>query len=96
MAELPVPTYEMNRFTWDRATRTLTAEASSLAHGMSVMSHLYDNAANVGLAIRSDRTQRVVRFSLANVRRDADQDVQAWEFLPEDRTLRVRVVVFND
>lgn len=103
MAELQVPTFRSSLFEKDVAGRLLSEEASTL--GFRDVGRLYDDAADVGIAIEREehRRGRVVRFCLSEVKRDADRDVMWWEFVPCPESLRAvpalsgwRVRIFND
>jgi hypothetical protein len=67
------------------------------------MRQIYDDAYDVGFAMVSCKTQHVVRFYLADEKKDCEGDVQFWEFKPIAEDVRkyklasnLKVVVFND
>lgn len=79
----------------------LSAEASDM--GNRHLQPLYDDAADVGFAIKSDKTGNVVIFSVVDVKRDGEGELQYWTYAatadcirkyPECR--KVQVLVFND
>lgn len=83
-------------------TKVLVAEASDLGyHGPR---RIYDDACDVGVAIRSHRTGRLVRFYLDSEDRDhTGEDVAGWRFRPiaEDArrvpgAARTSVLIIND
>lgn len=95
--------YPSNLFTSSRdpnGTITLVAEASTLRYDLP--RQIYDDACDVGIAIRSDRTGRIVRFYLTGEDTDGE-DVAGWRFEPiaEDTRRvpgsgRTRVLIIND
>lgn len=96
--ELPITPIHLPCFFYDVATRTLSAEASSLGGAFQV-TRLFDDACDVGIAIQSHHTGRVERFYLRRVLRDRnEQEVQGWVFGPVDVTSNKikEVVIFND
>lgn len=83
-------------------TKVLVAEASTLGyHGPR---RIYDDACDVGIAIRSHRTGRLVRFYLDSEDMDhSGEDVAGWRFRPiaEDvrrapEASRTSVLIIND
>lgn len=94
--ELAVPALNMRRFTWDRAKGELVAEASDL-EGFA-LNRLYNDACDVGIAIRSHHTGRVLRFVLVRVVTDHEGDVLYWSFAPLHGSFSNvrRVTVLND
>ena len=88
----PLP---LSRFRWERSTKTLAAFASDLP-GFR-LERLYDDACDVGIAVRSERTGAEVRFCLE--REEArDGDFLAWHFVPADRICPPadKLIIFND
>lgn len=85
----------------DDGTKTLVAEASTLGyHGPR---RIYDDACDVGIAVRSHRTGRLVRFYLDSEDMDRTDDVAGWRFqpIPEDarrvpNAARTYVLIIND
>lgn len=79
-------TYFSDKFIYDRATDTLTADASQL--GLKPGEHpdavIFDDAIDVGFAIRSHRTGKLAVYSLKNTDQ-RDGDVRAWEYEPVQR-----------
>ncbi len=82
---------------------TLVAEASDfgpLRDGIWWISRIYADAADVGIAIRSHHTGKVVVFGLVEQKKDREGDLQSWEFeiLDEFRKISTvtHVTIFND
>ena len=79
-----------------------TAEASDLHNEGRLMRQIYDDAIDVGIAIRSHSTGKVVKFYNDATFRDADGDVTYWTFKPTADHMRdaalakLRVIIFND
>lgn len=90
-AMLPIP---LRTFT--RSGGTLSADISDI-DATCWMNRLYNDACDVGLAIRSETTGRVERFYHTNEERDREGDIVAWHFAATDLKCPIqRVVVFND
>jgi hypothetical protein len=95
--------YDSSKFTCSKdpdGTTTLVAEASDLRY--NAPHRIYDDACDVGIAIRSDRTGKLVRFYLSKID-VANEDVAGWWFDPISEDARrvpgsssVRVLIIND
>jgi hypothetical protein len=91
-----------DRFTWDHKHRCFVAEASTL--GNPPGAQIYPDSADVGIALRSQRTGKCAWFSLSEEIRDfGGEDIVAWQFVPipeavaEQPKLRgVEVHILND
>jgi hypothetical protein len=93
---------DSTKFTFHAAKQTFFAEASDL-YGHELYRQIYDDAADVGFAIRSDRTGAVMRFYVAQVHKDREGDITHWTFkiINEDARKNpafkeLSVVIFND
>jgi len=83
--------------------KKLVAEASDFNDvGFRTMP-LYDDAVDVGIALRNPKTGNVTRWYLSNTDRDADYDVRCWEFKPTPESVRAyprlvgwKVIIYND
>jgi hypothetical protein len=90
-----------NKFTYSNGM--FASEISTLGAKAGPF-RIYDDACDVGLAVKSCRTGRVVRYYLSETNRsDADGDVTDWRFLPIDEDARcdpaiarTSVTLFND
>jgi len=79
----------------------LVAEASDLRGHQH--QRLYDDACDVGLAIQSTRTNRIVTFFLSKTITNELNEVEGWVYLPIPQDVRkyglpanLSVKVFND
>lgn len=83
------------RFTYDKADRTFTAEASDLGGDLG---QVYPDACDVGLTLISEKTGREVVCRVAHEERNAEGEL-LWTILepalPQERGL-FRVRLFND
>lgn len=99
MATILKDGYDSSRFTYVAATRSLVAEISDFGR-TDPFKRIYDDACDVGLAIRSVRTGAVVRYYLEREELNADDEIVAWHLKPiaEDarRAAGTEVVLFND
>lgn len=96
-----IPTFEAKAFSYYGIDKKFVTELSDLLGGTNrpFMSNIYDDAADVGLRIRS-HTGREEIFHLTDVIRDADGDITVWIFKPiNTKSLRLRGVtvhILND
>jgi hypothetical protein len=87
--------FDSSRFTISRMPDgvSLIAEASDFNRELP-------DGFDYGIAVRSIRTGRVVRYALTKIERDREGDILAWKLDPvaEDRKLAAgaRVVILND
>lgn len=89
----PLP---LARFTYVKASKSLVAEASDLRY-FGGLERLYDDAADVGLAVHNPTTGVTVRFSLSKEVRDDEGELRCWELIPVDACPTVeRLTIFND
>ena len=77
-----------------------SAWASDLARG-NFMGRVWDDAADIGFLIHSDRLKKDFIFILTSEKRDADNDIQFWTFKSVDERgaptqTPMTVTVFND
>lgn len=77
-----------------------SAFASDLT-GHELMRQIYDDACDVGFAIKSDKSGQIVKFHHAETFRNADNDITHWTFnITPDHArnpelAKLSVVVFN-
>jgi hypothetical protein len=84
----------LEKFT--RTGNTLTVEGSDLGRGQWYQP-CYKEGNFKGIAIRSHKTRRVVRFAQFETMRDRDGDVTGWKFQPIDKDQPItEVIVLND
>lgn len=96
--DLPVPTYDGRRFSWDRCNGV--AEATDLCPTPSrtpvyeqPWARVWSDAADVGFNVRSNRTGRVELFTLRTEHKDDDGDVTHWTFVAStDPTITVTII----
>jgi hypothetical protein len=93
-----------NAFSSDLFTfkdNTFIAEASDL-NGLNTMQKIYDDAEDIGFAIRSKSTGTVIKFYFSKVHHDPDGDVTHWSYLPtpdhcrQPEIAKLKVTIFND
>lgn len=99
--------FESDRFSYNPVTGTLVAEDSTLRGplnsrlGLSLCHPIYDDACDEGIAIRSVKTGRVVRFYLSHIDKDREGDTAGWNFKPISEDARwvpvdLSVLIIND
>lgn len=97
--EMPMNALPLKRFTWNKQTRTLVAEASdfgALRDGLWWLQQLRNDACDIGIAIRSEISDREERFYLHR-EESRDGDFLAWHFKPVNPLANVgEVTIFND
>jgi hypothetical protein len=93
--------FSSNQFTYNAADRTFTSEASDLDNRH--LQRIYDDACDVGFAIKSDKTGEVVTYVMNSVKKDEEGDVEYWTYHPALESQRkipscrdTMVMVFND
>lgn len=99
---MPAPTFPSAMFDCNNAQRSISAEVSTLTQGSTTpFCGPLDNGHD-GFAIQSAGGKLAV-FQYHRVDKDAEGDVQFWEFIPTTDTLRTSprltgyvVTVFND
>ncbi len=96
------PAINSKRFTYVPETKALVAEESDL-RGCSVWAKLYSDAADLGLAVVSDKTQATVVYVFALTEKDGEGEMVSWTFLPHTESIKnnpkcagTKVVIFND
>lgn len=88
-------------FSYHSDTNTFVAEASD-CNGFDLFQQIYDDACDQGFTMVSHKTGQRCTFSLSDVKKDMDGDVQYWEFTPvldpktAPRLLAMKVLVYND
>lgn len=104
--KLNITPFPSNHFTYDKETKTLIAESSDLLGNH--FQRLYDDACDVGIAIQSVKTQKVVTYYLHKTVKPEGREfcvgeVVAWEYLPTTESIRqvpecagTSVTIFND
>lgn len=87
----------LERFTFT-ADRTLVAELSDFNLKYLAMHRIYDDACDVGIAIRSHHTGKVEIFYFDNEDRSADgEDIAGYNFKPVNQNCKVKnVLLIND
>jgi hypothetical protein len=86
-------------FSW--SGKVLTAEASDL--GNRHLQPLYDDACDVGFAVKSEHTGEVVTYAMGEVKKDAEGELISWEYTPTTESERkvpacrgTKAIIFND
>ena len=99
MALLPIPTLSHKQFMYHKGMKEISAEVSELP-GLQLY-HLYDDAADVGIAIKGKK--ETVYFHLTKVENETEDDTLAWIFEPISEHVRRNpaleghtLVIFND
>ena len=93
----------LEKFSWNKDTKTLTTEASTLGsirEGTWWMHQIYDDACDTGITIRSHYTGKDQTFYLTKELyqgRGEDRELVGWEFAPVDKKCKAKkVVIFWD
>ena len=89
----PTP-FSSKHFRYDPKTFTLSCFISDLDKTWP-LSRLYDDAADVGIAILSEKTGVIETFYLDRIDEDSEGDIRAWE-LSHLGGETYKVVIFND
>jgi hypothetical protein len=81
-------------FAYSAGTKTFATEASDLPQGFD-LNRVYDDAIDEGFTIVSKRTGTEVVFRKDRLVKDAEGDIQAWEF-SSVTILGFKAMIFND
>jgi hypothetical protein len=69
--------YSSRNFTYLKDSKIFVGEISELRE---VLRQLWNDSMDLGFGIRSEKSGRVVLFTLKNIKRDEDNDILQWEF----------------
>jgi len=95
--------FPSSMFSWQRESTgmILVGEASDL--GNRHLQPLYNDACDVGFAVKSTHTDAVVTYAMSEVKKDAEGEIQKWLYEPTEESIRkvpdcanTRAVIFND
>lgn len=85
--QFELPTVSSESLSHSVARKLLVGEISTL--NLRYFGQLYDDAADVGFALRNPKTNNVTRWSLQNEMRDpVENELTGWVFVPAPETLR--------
>lgn len=95
------PVFSSRQFSYDKKTKTFSTEASSLGRGVSFLKQLWNDSADTGFGIKSEKTGEVALFTLQQEHRDREGDLTHWTFTVynpkrDSKLSGLKVVVFND
>lgn len=92
-----LPAYNTSQFMYSKDNHAYIAEDSDFgSHGFAT-GCVYDDSANEGFSLTSERTGRTERFALDRVNKSDEHEILSWEFVPCNETLRpLRVIIYND
>lgn len=92
--------YSSNDFTYDASTKVFVGEISAVP---TVLREMYNDALDIGFAMRSAKTGRIAYFCIETAERDREGDMYRWTFKPTSDSIRrnpnlegVVVAVYND
>ena len=93
--------FPSDHFTYSKHSNCLTSEASDM--GNRHLQPLYDDACDVGFAVKSSTSGEVVTFHMVKVMTDGEGEVTGWEYeltaesaRKHSECGRMTAVVFND
>jgi hypothetical protein len=93
--------HSSRQFTLSADRRTLIAEASDLDN--LHLQQLYDDACDVGFAVKSEKTGKVVVFSMTSPFYNDEREIQGWHYVPTCESFRnvpgcqgMEATIFND
>lgn len=80
------PTYNTRAFSYTPESKMFVSEASTLTLGKHLLDgQVYNDAADAGFNLVSERTGRTIRFYFSHDERDADGDVTVSIYKPDQR-----------
>jgi hypothetical protein len=93
--------HSSDQFTFDASDETFTACASDLNNRH--LERIYDDACDVGLAIKSAKTGVVITYYMDKTHYDREHDITHWTYKPCSEDVRkhpeaiwTEVIIFND
>lgn len=97
-------TLNTQQFDWDKQTRVLSTEMSTLDMGgtREVFCQIFNDSCDSGFTLCSHKTGRCVRMYVEHTQKDAYHDVQWWTLKPYAPDLRrgqipnFSITIFND
>lgn len=99
--EIDIQPFDSKQFSYNSSDKTLTAEASDLNN--KHLQQIYNDACDVGFAIRSNKTGKVVTYYMTHEEKDNEGDIKWWIYEPTPESLRrvneclgTKVMIFND
>ena len=92
--------YSSDDFFWDKIGSMFKSDVSDTP---AVLRQMYNDSLDLGFAMESAKTGKIVYFTLATAERDREGDMEFWTFVPTDQSVfenqllnGVKVVVYND
>lgn len=88
--------YSSSLFSYTKSTKNFTAEISMVP---AVLRQLFDDSLDIGFGIRSEKTGRIIYFTLVDGFKDEDGDYTFWNFEAydaRDDVAGLTVTIFND
>lgn len=101
MALLPqtsLPTFQLSQFDFDKVSRELVGEASTIQRGgqVKLFGQVFDDACDQGLVIQSHRTGKYLTFVVDKVDQDREGEIQGWWLKPLNSMVQLKVLIIND
>lgn len=81
-------------FTFENDKNRMVAEASDIGW-KNIFDQLFDDAYDIGLAIRSERTKKVVYFHVAEEIKDQEGDILVWILKPISQHAKPNTKLYN-
>jgi hypothetical protein len=102
LQSIDINAVDSRKFSYHATKKTFFAEASDL-YGHNLYQQVYDDAIDVGFAIRNYASGNIKRFYMATAHKDREGDITHWTFklIAEDARKNpelkdLSVVIFND
>jgi hypothetical protein len=93
----PHPTVAVNRFTWNKATREFTAEASDLGlRAGFTFGQIWDDSCDEGLTLASRYPGQSDAVCVVDRTETSEGDILAWHLKPVQCGLNFTVTIYND
>jgi len=102
--KLTLVEHSSNQFTYDKRKKLMVSEASDLDNRH--LERLYDDACDVGFAVRSEQTGNVVVFVMTSpfhTGEGEDREIAGWHYVPTTESFRkhpecqgMEAKIFND
>ena len=97
MSLLPMNPVPSSAFQWHKDLRVFSIDISEFQHGGYQLTRIYDDAADVGFAMKSAKTGVVQTFCLYSTEGSSEGELLFYVFKPLDKKLGdIEVHMFND
>jgi hypothetical protein len=99
--KLKLVEFSSKQFTYTHVNKILVSEASDMENRH--LQQIYDDACDVGFAVKSETTGNVVTYVMSEVLKNGEGEIEGWKYTPSYESIRkypacadTKAIVFND